>query len=148
MEKIVLRNVWQVYMKLDVTSWRKNQATIRTGLQHINNLFRLFLNDLENETSVSFHHTWYGWLKKIFLRRMEFIYHLNGERTNIKTVEKLGSSTLCYSTVSWLLYVYNYKYSNLHAEPWSVMWEIINLSGLGIQNDNQTTFLLLWISIL
>ena len=36
-------------MKLEVTYWWKTQATIRTDLKHIKNLFGLFLNDLERK---------------------------------------------------------------------------------------------------
>ena len=56
LEKLFSEMYWQVYMKLEVTSWRKTQATVRTGFQHMNNLFHLFLIDLEKETPVSFHH--------------------------------------------------------------------------------------------
>ena len=35
-------------MKLEVKYWKKTQATVRTHLKHISNLFGLFLNDLDN----------------------------------------------------------------------------------------------------
>ena len=40
---------FKAYIKLKVTPWRKTQATGGTCMQHINNLFGLFLNDLEKE---------------------------------------------------------------------------------------------------
>ena len=45
----------EMLFQLEVTTWRKTQATVSTDLQHINNLFGLFLSDLEKETAVSFH---------------------------------------------------------------------------------------------
>ena len=47
-------------MKLKVTSRRKTKAAVRTDLQHIDNFFGLFLNELEKETAVSFRRVLYG----------------------------------------------------------------------------------------
>ena len=48
-KRVFSRMFWQVYMKIKVTSWKKTQATVRRDLQHINNLFGLFLTDLEKK---------------------------------------------------------------------------------------------------
>ena len=47
-KRLLSEMFWQIYMKLEVKYWKKTQATVRTHLKYISNLFGLFLNDLDN----------------------------------------------------------------------------------------------------
>ena len=99
LEMLFSEMLWQVDMKLEVTFWRKTQATVRTDLEHISNLLGLFLNDLEKETAVSFHRVWYGWLEK---RSSIYMLNLDLWFTIVSVLSGLRIGAMFFGIFSWL----------------------------------------------